>query len=318
MPIGVSQAFHVNVNCSDLERSLAFYRDRLGLTASTHTRPESPQDGAAFRLDRAQWDAWILHDARGFGAGLVVDLLEWQVPRPTGSPNGAADLGFNRIGFYVPELDELYARLEADGVRGHGGPPHTTAVEGRAPVRTVVVDDPDGMLVELVEVGVDRAGATAAGGRGEPGCRVGFVAIGVSDLARSKAFYTEVLGFRPMFDRGPLRQPGDQLGLEGEIELAAAYLDDPRGTGACMLELVQMIDPAPQRAPAAAANQLGMFRFALLTDDIHRAHADLVARSVPCWTPPAALEMGPGVPPLEALMFEDPDGAVLELIQPSP
>ena len=31
-PIGVSQAFHVNVNCSDLERSLAFYRDRLGLT----------------------------------------------------------------------------------------------------------------------------------------------------------------------------------------------------------------------------------------------------------------------------------------------
>lgn len=302
-PIGVSQAFHVNVNCSDLERSLGFYRDRLGLTASTHTRPESPQDGAAFRLDVGQWDAWILHDDRGFGAGLVVDLLEWQVPRPTGSPSTAADLGFNRIGFYVSDLDGLYARLEAEGVRGHGGPPHETAVGEGAPVRTVVVDDPDGLLVELVQTGVDR---------------VGFVAVGVSDLARSTAFYRDVLGFRPMFERGPLRQPGDQLGLDGEIELAAAYLDDPRGAGAFMLELVQLIDPPPRAAPSADANRLGMFRLALLTDDIARDHADLVARGVPCWTGPTRLEMGPGIPPLQALLFEDPDGAVLELIQPDP
>lgn len=302
MPIGVTQAFHVNVNCSDLERSLAFYRDRLGLIPSTHTQPETPQDGAAFGLDRAQWDAWILHDARGFGAGLVVDLLQWQVPPPTGRPNRAADLGFNRIGFYVDDVDAVYARLAADGVVGHGGPPHETSVEGSPPVRTVVVDDPDGMLVELVHTGVNR---------------VGFVAIGVSDLARSKAFYTDVLGFRPMFDRGPLRQPGDQLGLEGEIELAAAYLDDPRGTGAFMIELVQLIDPAPSGAASREANRLGMFRFALLTDDIERDHADLVARGVTCWTPPATLEMGPGIPPLKALMFEDPDGAVLELIQPN-
>ena len=302
MPIGVTQAFHVNVNCSDLERSLAFYRDRLGLIPSTHTRPETPQDGTAFGLETAQWDAWILHDERGFGAGLVVDLLEWQVPPPTGRPNRAADLGFNRIGFYVEDVDAVYAALAADGVVGHGGPQHETVVDGSPAVRTVVVDDPDGMLVELVHTGVSR---------------VGFVAIGVSDLARSKAFYTDVLGFRPMFDRGPLRQPGDQLGLEGEIELAAAYLDDPRGTGAFMIELVQLIDPAPSGAASHEANRLGMFRFALLTDDIERDHADLVARGVTCWTPPATLEMGPGIPPLKALMFEDPDGAVLELIQPN-
>ena len=301
MPIGVSQAFHVNVNCSDLERSLAFYRDRLGLTASTHTRPGAAQDGSAFRLDAARWDAWILHDDRGFGAGLAVDLLEWQVPPPTGTPHTAADLGLNRLGLYVSDLDGLYGRLEADGVTGHGGPPHDTAVEGGAPVRTVVVDDPDGMLVELVQTGVDR---------------VGFVAIGVSDLARSSAFYTDVLGFRPMFDRGPLRQPGEQLGLDGSIELAASYLDDPRGTGAFMLELVQLVDPPPRRPPSDQANRLGMFRLALLTDDIARDHADLVARGITCWTPPAALEMGPGIPPLQALLFEDPDGTVLELIQP--
>ena len=300
MPIGVSQAFHVNVNCSNLERSLVFYRDLLGLTASTHTKPDAPQDGSAFGLDQAQWDAWILHDARGFGAGLVVDLLEWTVPPPTGTPNTAADLGHNRIGFYVSDLADVFGRLVAAGVTTYGTP-HETVVEGRPPIRAVVVQDPDGMLVELVEVGTDR---------------VGFVAIGVSDLARAKAFYEDVLGFRPMFDRPPTRQPGEQLGLHGEIEQTAAYYDDPRGTGAFMLELAQLLDPEPSGAPASAANQLGMYRLALLTDDITRDYADLVARGVPCLTPPATLEMGPEIPPLQALMFEDPDGTILELIEP--
>ena len=89
-PLGMG---HVLMTTTNMAASLGFYRDLLGLTASTRTRPEAPQNGAAFGLDLAQWDAWILHDARGFGAGLVVDLLEWQVPAPTGRPNRATDLG---------------------------------------------------------------------------------------------------------------------------------------------------------------------------------------------------------------------------------
>jgi len=301
VPLGVTQAFHVNVNCSDLDAALRFYRDRVGLQVATRTRPDAPQDGRAFRLDTAQWDAWILHDERGFGAGLALDLLEWRVPGPVGRPARADEIGWNRIGFFVADLDARYAAIEADGGVGHGGPPHETAVEGAAPVRTVVVDGPDGVLVELVQTGVDR---------------VGFVAVGVTDLDRAVAFYTEVCGFRLRFRRGPLRQPGDQLGLPGEIALAAAYLDDPRGTGAFMLEVVQLLDPAPRPGPPRSAHGLGMFRLALLTDDIARDHAELVRLGVPCWTPPVVLTMGPGLPPVTALLFEDPDGTVLELIEP--
>lgn len=301
MPLGVSQAFHVNVNCSDLDAALRFYRDRVGLQVATRTRPEVPQDGRAFRLDAVQWDAWILHDERGFGAGLALDLLEWQVPGPVGRPARADECGWNRIGFFVADLDARYAAIEADGGVGHGGPPHETAIEGGAPVRTVVVDGPDGVLVELVQTGVDR---------------VGFVAVGVSDLDRAVAFYTDVCGFRLRFRRGPLRQPGDQLGLPGEIGLAAAYLDDPRGTGAFMLEVVQLLDPAPRPGPPRPAHGLGMFRLALTTDDIARDHAELVRLGVPCWSPPTELAMGPGLPPVTALLFEDPDGTVLELIEP--
>ncbi len=300
MPLGVTQVFHVNVNCSDLDAALTFYRDRLGLTTGVRTRPAAPQDGTAFRLDAAQWDAWVLHDERGLGAGCAIDLLEWQVPEPVGRPARADEPGWNRIGFFVADLDARYEALVADGRVGHGGPPHETTIEGGAPVRTVVVDGPDGVLVELVQTGVDR---------------VGFVAVGVTDLDRAVAFYTEVLGFRLRFRRGPLRQPGDQLGLPGEIGLAAAYLDDPRGDGSFMLEVVQLLDPAPRVGAPRPAHGLGLFRLALLTDDVARDHAELVRLGVPCWSPPVELVMGPGLPPVRALLFEDPDGTVLELIQ---
>jgi catechol 2,3-dioxygenase-like lactoylglutathione lyase family enzyme len=79
---------------------------------------------------------------------------------------------------------------------------------------------------------------------------------------------------------------------------------------------MQLLDPPPSGPPASEANQLGMYRLALYTDDIDRDYADLVARGVRCLTPPATLEMGPGIPTLRALMFEDPDGTVLELIEP--
>ena len=57
--------YHVNVNCSDLERSLAFYCDGIGLRKGTRTKPDAPQPGAAFGLEQVQWDAWILTGSGG-------------------------------------------------------------------------------------------------------------------------------------------------------------------------------------------------------------------------------------------------------------
>src|SRR6187431_395705 len=110
MPIGASRIFHVNVNCSDLERSLAFYRDVLGLQQGAHTQPGEPQPGDAFGLDTAQWDAWILTGDNGYD-GVALDLLEWQVPPPVGSPPAANRLGFSRLGLVTRDVDGLHERL---------------------------------------------------------------------------------------------------------------------------------------------------------------------------------------------------------------
>jgi catechol 2,3-dioxygenase-like lactoylglutathione lyase family enzyme len=145
--------------------------------------------------------------------------------------------------------------------------------------------------------------------------RFSFLAINCSDLDRSVEFYETVLGFQPLARVSPGMQSGAALGMDGDIEFEMAYLDDPRRADAFALDLVQWKTPGPTGEPSREANRLGPFRLAFMTDDIDRDHAALVERGVHCWSPPADLDMGPGMPDLRALLFDDPDGTVLELIE---
>ena len=116
MAVQILGVAHSNVNCSDLARSTAFYIDLLGLEVLAHTNPP-PQDGAGFGLaGKIQWDAHMLHDARG-RASAALDLLEWKLPRPCGRPVGEANhTGFARLCFATPDAIALHDRLAAAGV----------------------------------------------------------------------------------------------------------------------------------------------------------------------------------------------------------
>jgi catechol 2,3-dioxygenase-like lactoylglutathione lyase family enzyme len=239
--------FHVNVNCSNLETSLAFYRDRVGLTASVRTTPRHPQPGAAFGLDRVQWDAWIM----GAGGGLdevVVDLLEWKVPKPS-RPRDRG--GFRRL---------------------------RVGIHPDSPLASEDVVDPDGTSLEVVA-------------RDRP--RVAGVVVGCSDLEASQDFYRNVLGLSPS---------------------GASTFSDTRGPDVFSIELTAAaVAPRP-----SVATDLGMYRLALLTDELNQDYDALTAAGVSPYSPPATLDMGPGLPSLRALFFPDPDGTTFELIEQPP
>ena len=83
--------------------------------------------------------------------------------------------------------------------------------------------------------------------------------------------------------------------------------------------MVEWVEPRAEGSGRRQANELGIFRIALLTDDIDRDYAALIDSGVNCHSPPAELEMGPGLPSdLRALFFEDPDGTCIELIESPP
>jgi catechol 2,3-dioxygenase-like lactoylglutathione lyase family enzyme len=292
---------HVNVNCSQLQRSLSFYRDLLGLEPLVHTNPV-PQDGAGFGLEGdVVWDAYILHDARGF-AGPAVDLLEWKRPGPVGKPHLEANrLGMFRLCFLVPDLDAAFERARSAGAPVASPPVELPVDPELAPkVRMFLCRDPDGTAIELVE---------------QPGSpRLAHVNVNCTDLVRSGEWYERVLGLETRGRSRPGPVPGTGFALPGEVEWDARFLAAPGDE--FIVDLLQWLRPSPLPAPYAAANHLGLYRIAFLVADATACHEELRRLGIDC-TPPVWLEMGPEVPieGLRAIFFRDPDGTCLELIE---
>jgi catechol 2,3-dioxygenase-like lactoylglutathione lyase family enzyme len=311
MHVAVNRFAHCNVNCSSLERSRPFYEDVVGLKAYTHTNPplqergSFPVSGTSGRM--LQWDAWIMHDHRGPLGSPAVDLLEWKTPTPTGSPYREANhLGLYRLCYLVPSIDDMYARFTTAGVAPYS-PPTTMwlGADRTQPVRVFCAPDPDGTCLEFVES--DSAPSTASI----------HVNINCSDLGRSLAWYTENFGFEVTGRSAPGPQPGAALGLDGDCEWEACFLSLPGQSGLFLVDLVEWRAPQPTGRPYAEANHVGIFRVALMVDDIHASHRTLLDNGVTCFGPPAELDMGPEVPVdgLWALFCRDPDGACVELIE---
>ncbi|TML07272.1 MAG: VOC family protein [Actinobacteria bacterium] len=287
--------YHVNVNCSDLERSLAFYCDGIGLRKGTRTKPDAPQPGAAFGLEQVQWDAWILHGDHG-NEGVVLDLLEWQVPRPQGQPRQrVTDAGFSRLSITVPDLDATYARLVEMHADCWSEP---TALDLEVPTKMFIVSDPDGTQIELLE-------GTSV--------RLSHVAVNCTDIERSQRFYEDVMGLRTVLDTKSPPLPGNVFRLDGDVRLHARLMRD-MSTG-FMVELISWITPSVSSWGFRKANDLGIFRMAWLTNDIDSDYQALMRAGACCYSAPAALEMGPGIPTVRALFFDDPDAVCLELIE---
>jgi catechol 2,3-dioxygenase-like lactoylglutathione lyase family enzyme len=295
-----ARIFHVNINCSDLARSHAFYVDGCGLADGVRTTPERAQDGIAFGLDQVRWDAWILVGSAGFDGG-AVDLLEWHEPRPSGAaPHLLYDAGLQRIGLLVSDLDVAIVNACA-----HGGVVWSEPIAHELPdgglVRLVLMSDPDGVAVELI------AGDTN---------RVSFVAVTCSALARSVAFYTK-LGFRELARFPSTVASAPHLHVDGPISMVEVLMRAP-GSSDVHLMLVGFDQPTVRRGPPRSANAVGLWRTALILPELDRAVSALHAAEIELLSEPQSMSMGSGLPDLRFVCLRGPDHEVIELIeQPS-
>jgi lactoylglutathione lyase len=141
----------------------------------------------------------------------------------------------------------------------------------------------------------------------------------VSDLDRSIAWYTDVLGLELVH-----RQRQDNaytrtlVGIpDAVLEIAQLRIPGvPPRRSTHMLELVEYVAPAGDVVELRTTT-VGVAHLALMVDDVHERHARMVGQGVAFRNAPVAIEEGANAGGFSCY-FSDPDGITLELLQPSP
>lgn len=280
---------HCNLNTADGERAAAFYMAAFGVEPRMRS-VETDGDATAMGLGTGTRSVTtFLYDRRGPRAAPALELVDWESPATTPATPEHAPSGFAAVGYRVPSLRSLRARLEALGhpvsevpeglrVRGHSHPGLRTA-------------DLDGVVVEAVEI------APAAGDPTLDGL-ISHERMVCSDLDRTLAWYARI-GW-------VVRARGEE---EGTPWASIALPEDATFS----LEFGQAARPL-EGAPRPA-NTRGLYRMALAVDDVRAAHAVLAAThgDVP---DPVFIPM-PDTPTggFTVLFLSDPDGTVVELVE---
>ena len=142
MPLAVRNFSHICISVSDADRSLAFYRDVLGLTPIFDKRLE----GAGMESATGEPGAhgrMIGLEVPGPG-GVTIELLAFG-HRGAEAKGRRRPFGYTNISLSVPDLDQAHRDLVASGVTPLQDP---FEVGG---VRMFFVADPDGTAIELIE-----------------------------------------------------------------------------------------------------------------------------------------------------------------------
>jgi len=137
---------HFGIVVSDLERSLRFYRDLLGLKVVKVMDESGEYIDNMLSLQNVRVTTVKMSADSG---STLVELLEFRShPRQPCGDREICSVGPSHVAFAVDDLDAVYRRLSQAGVC-FTAPPQLSP-DGHAKV--TFCQDPDGTPVELVEV----------------------------------------------------------------------------------------------------------------------------------------------------------------------
>ena len=136
---------HTGIVVSDMEQSLRFYRDLLGLEVWADFTDNSEYVRAVTGVEGA--DVWMIKLKASDGGS--VELLKYlSHPQDVPPPRRSCDVGINHIAIQVDDIDAVHQKLVSEGITFHVPP--TVSSDGGAKV--TYCRDPEGVIVELVEI----------------------------------------------------------------------------------------------------------------------------------------------------------------------
>lgn len=317
----IKRIFHVGVNCRDMNESLKFYTDNMGLSATPVTIPDHLRDSYDPAIKKimglplegdVDFIPYFLTGDETEDATFI-DFIEWSSPRSNGVPyQSLNNVGIARVALLVDDIDSMYEQLIAAGVDCLSEPKTVTAQPSGAQFRCVAFRDPDGSVMEYVQVQLPTPADAKPGVR-----KVFHININCTNLERSAEFYGDILGLDPCLRTSfsDLPELGELLNL-GERASADLYMfATEAGTDGTVIDLVKWSQPRFVGKPYAEVNQPGIPRMAFLVDDVDMMYQELLRQDVRFISEPVTIQFDPPVGRIRAVCFYDPDGTILEILE---
>ena len=141
-------AHHAGVTVANLDRSLAFYRDVLGLEVFVVAERTDATIGEIVGYPHARIRLAFIGVP---GDAARVELLEYLEPRGECGGGDTFRPGTGHVCFEVDEVDSLYRRISDAGFAPRSSAPVTILEGPNTGARAFYVRDPDGYTVELFQ-----------------------------------------------------------------------------------------------------------------------------------------------------------------------
>lgn len=142
---------HVGLTVTDLERSVAFYRDILGLTYLGEMEMEGLETERLFQQKDCKARVAYLNGSPELAAP-PVELIQFVGQEPERQAGNLFRTSISELCFAVEDIDREYLRLKDLGVEFLSEPQTFDSTEyGFGKSRAVYLRDPDGIILELLQ-----------------------------------------------------------------------------------------------------------------------------------------------------------------------
>ena len=306
---------HVGVGVSDLDPAVHFYGRHLGFDRvifdwEGELTSVEPFAGRAPLVRVAMLENG---SATPIGPGRVklVQVLDGDGPPPVPAGQAWGEVGVCEICLHVRSVPEVHAALVAAGCEELMPPISAAVVPHDIALDISYVEDPWGTKLELIEwTGLWHSLPGPARAEG-----VNHVAFGVTEMARTRAFY-ERLGFTELlfesFDFFDPMAPWYVAPWYEPENLPAQHMTMPMPPQGAAIEPV-VLDP-PGHDCRGDWGHLGPMDFGIRVANIDTAAAELRADGVEVHGEPQAIDLGGGRE-WRTVAFEEPDGNYVSLVE---
>jgi catechol 2,3-dioxygenase-like lactoylglutathione lyase family enzyme len=142
-----SAVSHIAICTRDMEKSLAFYRDMLGMRVLSDGYTDPTEGGRLHNYQQARQSRRRVSLSFGAGKKPTLTITSHPGEKVAGAPLKLDQMGITHFSFTVPNAEGLLQELVAKGAQLGG--PQEAFTNAAGHIRSFYVYDPDGIIIQF-------------------------------------------------------------------------------------------------------------------------------------------------------------------------